>query len=64
MARTKVTQKTLAEMRDELIGRLRVQLASDTDVVRVFQVERKLQTYQRLRIDLLAYAEHMEKESK
>ena len=63
MARTKVTQKTLAEMRDELIGRLRVQLASDTDVVRVFQVERKLQTYQRLRIDLLAYAEHMEKES-
>ena len=64
MARTKVTLKTLSEMRDELIGRLRVQLASDTDVVRVFQVERKLQTYQRLRIDLLAYAEHMEKENK
>ena len=64
MARTQVTQKMLAEMRDELIGRLRVQLASDTDVVRVFQVERKLQSYQRLRIDLLAYAEHMEKESK
>lgn len=62
MARSKVTQKTLTEMRDELIGRLRVQLASDHDVVRVFQVERKLQTYQRLRIDLLAYAEHMEKE--
>ena len=64
MARTQVTVKRLAEMRDELIGRLRVQLASDTDVVRVFQVERKLQSYQRLRIDLLAYAEHMEKESK
>ena len=62
MARTKLTHKTLTEMRDELIGRLRVQLASDHDVVRVFQVERKLQTYQRLRIDLLAYAEHMEKE--
>ena len=61
MARTQVTVKRLAEMRDELIGRLRVQLASDTDVVRVFQVERKLQSYQRLRIDLLAYAEHMEK---
>ena len=64
MARTQVTVKRLSEMRDELIGRLRVQLARDTDVVRVFQVERKLQTYQRLRIDLLAYAEHMEKESK
>ena len=51
-------------MRDELIGRLRVQLAQDPDVVRVYQVERKLQTYQRLRIDLLAYVEHMEKEKK
>ena len=64
MARTKVTLKTLSEMRDELIGRLRVQLAQDTDVVRVYQVERNLQTYQRLRIDLLAYVEHMEKEKK
>jgi len=64
MARTKVTLKTLSDMRDELIGRLRVQLAQDTDVVRVYQVERKLQTYQRLRIDLLAYVEHMEKENK
>ena len=64
MARTKVTQKTLSEMRDELIVRLRVQLAQDTDVVRVYQVERKLHTYQRLRIDLLAYVEHMEKENK
>ena len=63
MARTQVTVKRLSEMRDDLIGRLRVQLASDTDLVRVFQVERKLQSYQRLRIDLLVYAEHMEKES-
>jgi len=61
MARTKVTLKTLSDMRDELIGRLRVQLAQDQDVVRVYQVERKLQTYQRLRIDLLSYVEHMEK---
>lgn len=64
MARTKITQKTLSGMWDELIGRLRVQMAQDPDVVRVYQVERKLQTYQRLRIDLLAYVEHMEKEKK
>ena len=62
MARAKITLKALADMRDDLIGRLRVHLAQDPDVVRVYQVERKLQSYQRLRIDLLAYAEHMEKE--
>ena len=62
MARTKVTQSVLASMRDELIGEVRTIAAQDTDVVRVFSVETKLQAYQRLRIDLLTYVEHMRKE--
>lgn len=64
MARTKVTLKTLQEMRDTLSGDVRMFVVQDKDLVRVFQVERKLQTYQRLRIDLLAYVEHMQKELK
>ena len=64
MARTKVTLKTLQEMRDALSGDVRLFVAQDKDLVRIFEVERKLQTYQRLRIDLLAYVEHMQKELK
>ena len=64
MARTKVTLKTLQEMRDALSGDVRTFVAQDKDLVRIFEVERKLQAYQRLRIDLLAYVEHMQKELK
>ena len=62
MARTKVTLKTLQEMRDALSGDVRIFVAQDKDLVRIFEVERKLQAYQRLRIDLLAYVGHMQKE--
>ena len=64
MARTKVTLKTLQDMRDALSGDVRTFVAQDKDLVRIFEVERKLQAYQRLRIDLLAYVEHMQKELK
>jgi len=64
MARTKVTLKTLQDMRDALSGDVRTFVAQDKDLVRIYEVERKLQVYQRLRIDLLAYVEHMQKELK
>lgn len=64
MARAKVTLKTLQDMRDALSGDVRTFVAQDKDLVRIFEVERKLQAYQRLRIDLLGYVEHMQKELK
>ena len=64
MARTKITQDTLTAMKDELIGSVRTALAQDKDDIRVFNGERKLQAYQRLRIELLTYVEHFRKENK
>lgn len=64
MARTKITQDTLTAMKDELIGSVRTALAQDQDDIRVFNGERKLQAYQRLRIELLTYVEHFRKENK
>lgn len=64
MARTKITQDTLTAMKDELIGSVRTALAQDPDDIRVFNGERKLQAYQRLRIELLTYVEHFRKENK